>query len=79
MTEEMKKEIEKKLREDLELTGAIFARDLTRSLLDILLEYPESINDKTFQKELKMYCNTVFMDIVESELDKQFVNKKLTQ
>ena len=74
MTEEMKKEIEKKLREDLELTGAIFARDLTRSLLDILLEYSESINDKTFQKELKMYCNTVFMDIIESELDKQLNN-----
>lgn len=74
MTEEMKKEIEKKLREDLELTGAIFARDLTRSLLDILLEYSESINDKTFQKELKMYCNTVFMDIVESELGKQLNN-----
>lgn len=74
MTEEMKKEIKKKLREDLELTGAIFARDLTRSLLDILLEYSESINDKTFQKELKMYCNTVFMDIVESELDKQLNN-----
>lgn len=71
MTEEMKKEIEKKLREDLELTGAIFARDLTRSILDIVLEYSESINDKTFQKELKMYCNTVLMDIVESELDKQ--------
>ena len=74
MTEEMKKEIEKKLREDLELTGAIFARDLTRSLLDILLEYSKSINDKTFQKELKMCCNTVFMDIVESELDKQLNN-----
>ena len=74
MTEEMKKEIEKKLRKDLELTGAIFARDLTRFLLDILLEYSESINDKTFQKELKMYCNTVFMDIVESELDKQLNN-----
>lgn len=75
MTEEMKKEIEKKLREDLELTGAIFARDLTRSLLDILLKYPESINDKTFRNELKMYCNTVFMDIINSELDKQFVKK----
>lgn len=74
MTEEMKKEIEKKLREDLELTGAIFARDLMRSLLDIILEYPQSINDKTFQKELKMYSNTVFMDIVESELDKQLNN-----
>lgn len=74
MTEEMKKEIKKKLREDLELTGAIFARDLTRSLLDILLEYSESINDKTFQKELKMYSNTVIMDIVESELDKQLNN-----
>lgn len=74
MTEEMKKEIEKKLREDLELTGAIFARDLTRSLLDILLKYPESINDKTFQNELKMYCNTVFMDIIESEIDKQLNN-----
>lgn len=74
MTEEMKKEIEKKLREDLELTGAIFARDLTRSLLDILLEYPEFINNKTFQKELKMCCTTVFMDITNSELDKQLTN-----
>lgn len=74
MTEEMKKEIEKKLREDLELTGIIFARDLTRSLLDILLEYSESINDKTFQKELKMCYNTVFMDIIESEIDKQLNN-----
>ena len=74
MTEEMKKEIEKKLREDLKLTGAIFVRDLMRSLLDIVLEYPESINDKTFQKELKMYSNTVIMDIVESELDKQLNN-----
>lgn len=74
MTEEMKKEIEKKLREDMALAGTIFARDLMRSLLDIVLEYPESINDKTFQKELKMYSNTVVMDIVESELDKQLNN-----
>lgn len=71
MTEEMKKAIEKKLREDLTLAGAIFARDLTRSLLDIVLEYPEFINNETSQKELKMCYNSVFMDIINSELDKE--------